>query len=141
MAELKILGAQRVKALTDVLNAKEKEARQHLSDSLPSYDDIKRIVDDEFGLTEKRTEFKAAFDRAKKLLEELNQVTGADYSISERSGWASRESSAYKQRVNELNTELRIQPLEALKQDFEAKRTKLWLCETLEQAKAIVGIE
>lgn len=139
MAELKILGVKRVEALLAVLEQKEKEAVASLV--IPSTDDIEAIVDEEFGLTELRTkeaELKTALEG---VLGVLNDAIGEERYVSISENYrARRGKSAYKTRYDELVGQLRNAPINDVKEAFKLKRTQLWMCETLEEAKAIVGI-
>lgn len=139
MAELKIIGVKRVEALLNVLGAKEKAAISALS--IPSLSDITAMVDAEFGITETRSEVDKLKSQLEEKLAELNDTTGetryVSYSYNHRSNMP---KFAYRERYEELTKLLRDKPLADLKQAFEAKRTQLWMCETLEEAKAIVGV-
>ncbi|GGF88188.1 hypothetical protein [Paenibacillus abyssi] len=141
MAELKILGVKRVEALLAVLDAKEKQEKAALI--IPSSEEITRMVDEEFGIASDRARVKELVEEASEILARLNEVTGnGSYAQISHSYSRQRDidGGAYKKRVEELTEQLRKKPLDDLAKQFEQKRTQLWMCETLEQAKAIVGI-
>jgi hypothetical protein len=141
MAELKILGVKRVEALLSVLVEKEKQEKFALP--LPSPEEITRMVDVEFGIADDKARVTALVDEANEIIARLNEVTGSgDYAQISHSYRRQRDidGEAYKKRINELTEQLRKKPLEDISKTYEQKRTQLWMCETLEQAKAIVGI-
>jgi hypothetical protein len=140
MGELKILGEKRVKALLSVLDAQEKERTSTVK--IPSMEDIKLQVDEEFGLVGKRAKLKVLINEANALCAEINEVTGGGLYITtnSNSSYVKSTGAEYKSRQSGLTSELQEKPLAAVKAEFAAKRTQLWLCETLEQAKAIVGM-
>lgn len=140
MAELKILGVKRVEALLAVLDQKEKEDVAALV--IPSMDDIKAMVDNEFGLTELRTkevELKAALEG---VIGILNEAVCEERYVTINENYRTRRGGKgpYMARLDELVAELRNAPINAVKEAYKLKRTQLWMCETLEDAKAIVGI-
>lgn len=138
MAELKILGEKRVKALLEVLDAKLRGRKAALN--LPTEDDLKRIADAEFGISDKREEVEVLKDRLKSICEELNDVTGEVEYVTTSYSHRRNAGTTYRQRLDELRKSLQKDPVDTLEREFAEKRTQLWLCETLEQAKAIVGI-
>ncbi|WP_102271272.1 hypothetical protein [Cytobacillus massiliigabonensis] len=139
MAQLNLLGAQRVKALTEILAEKEKLAIASMA--LPSVKEIKALVDDEFGIDGKRAEIDKLVAKANELAGDLNDVTGARVSVSLRENSNYGDPTAYDTRVKELRKDLIDDKIAAVKAEFKRKEQSLWLCETLEEAKAIVGIE
>lgn len=141
MAELKIIGVRRVEALLNVLNTKEKEAIASLV--IPSYSDINATVDAEFGISDKQARVDELLTEANELLAEINTVTGDGLEVKKSSNYRRQretDGDAYRKRVKELEEQLRNKPIADVKAAFEAKRTQLWMCETLEDAKAIVGV-
>lgn len=123
----------------EVLKQKEREAIAALV--IPSGEEITTIVDAEFGLTEKRERLGKLKAQIEDVLSELNEATGENRHISFNSSYRERSpKSAYAEREKDLRNDLREQPVADIKRVFEQKRTQLWLCETLEDAKAIVGI-
>jgi len=138
MGKLSILGAQRVKALTEILDEKEKQAIRELE--LVTVSKIEKMVDEEFGIADLQNELKATLERANAIAKELNQVTGKSTEIEKRN-WGRTITTDYTERVRQLTAELRDNKIAEVRSEFKAKRQSLWLCETLEDAKAIVGIE
>jgi hypothetical protein len=138
MGKLSILGAQRVKALTEILDEKEKQTIRDLD--TPTRSEIEKMVDIEFGINDMQAELKDTIKKAQQLAKEINRVTGKNNEIETRS-WSRNNSSDYYNRVNELTAELHGSKVAEVRQFFKSKRQSLWLCKTLEEAKAIVGIE
>lgn len=139
MAELKIIGVRRVEALLSVLDAKEKQAVKELV--IPTFEEVNAMVDAEFGLTEARRRTKELSAQLNEALEVLNEATGTREYVITRTGHSENvQGAAYKKRREEVIAQLRDKPVADVKAAFEAKRTQLWMCETLEEAKAIVGV-
>jgi hypothetical protein len=138
MAELKIIGVKRVEALLAVLDQKEKDAISALV--IPSMAEIKAQVDAEFGLTELRAKEDALLGQLNETLIALNEATGSSRTITTSESYRNSRRTDYGSRVDALERELRQSPIDDVKAAFKAKRTQLWLCETLEDAKAVVGL-
>lgn len=133
MAELKILGAQRVKALQERLEEKKKAEIAEVQATLPTEDDIKKMVDDEFGVTELRQQLAKAKEEVSRIEYAINEKTSEYedyYSKRQKSAWYLRRQELKQQKVDSV--------IEAIGAKYKQKSTDLWLCETLEQAKAIV---
>jgi hypothetical protein len=140
MGKLSILGAQRVKALQEMLKQNENETIASLD--VPSYDEVCKMVDAEFGIDGIQDEIDKLIGKANELAQKISDVSGTQVKISKnlRYGYSDTETS-YKKRVRELQQELRDDKIVQVKEHFKNKSQMLWLCETLEEAKAIVGIE
>lgn len=137
MAQLSILGAQRIKALSEMLEVKYKEELKVLQTELSSTV-IKSRADESFNLTELREKANDLKDELQMVIDEINLVTGERVSIS-YSHYSSNSSTPYQQKVRELSKELTRKTNE-LRASYDDKKNRLWLCETLEEAKQIVGI-
>lgn len=122
MGELKILGAQRVKALQKILEGKEKEALNalpKLSDKEASeYADIQLIGEENI-------------KEYNRLTEQLAPLQKLVNSTRHKTEWYNKRNEYLKP-----NNEKRIE----VKKEFDDKKNSLWLCETMEEAKEIVGI-
>lgn len=141
MANLKILGAQRVKALTEMLKEQEAAKIVEITREQLSQEMAEEIVDKDLGIHEYTAEIKEIKNRIDELNEILQNKTGKMYQLQERYGYSSSYKNDYNQlvaKVRKGDTEKRIAEVKA---DFKRKEQRLWLCETLEEAKAIVGIE
>lgn len=114
MGELKIIGAQRVKALIDVLHGQRNA-------------EISKCV------RASRTTV------LEKLEESYPGITAATEFVKQVYGSTPYDNngSPYDKVETELNREYERQCKE-IREKYEKKETELWLCETLEQAKAIV---
>lgn len=138
MGKLSILGAQRVKALTEILEEKEKQVIRELD--VPTLSEIDRMVDSEFDILELREEFEQTLNKTRELARKLSEITGKQIDINQHT-YGRSSSTDYVKRKLELTSELKDKKVEEVRQEFKNKRQQLWLCETLEEAKAIVGIE
>jgi hypothetical protein len=139
MAELRILGARRVEALQEVLEGKKKAAISALV--IPSSSEIRAKVDAEYKVTAARGKvatLKAQLDAA---ITDLNAITGEGNHATLATSYRYETKTSYDARYDELVEQLRTKPIAELEAEYNAKKTQLWLCETLEQAKAIVGID
>lgn len=138
MAKLNILGAQRVKALTEMLNENEKQAIVELKASMPTQEQIKQQVNEEFGVQDLQKRAKELELELRELLEEIKEITGEKRTFNIHN-YGTATTTKWYERYKELQQENTNQIQEITKSYAEKKR-KLWLCETLEEAKAIVGI-
>lgn len=130
MAELKVLGAQRIKALTEVLESQKEQAIKNAC--LPTSDDVWAMVDEEFGLTEHRKLLEQLEAEVERIKADIDETTGE---FSYRYG---RKELAYNKRKEELKRDLIDAPTAAISKEYDEKARALWLCETLEDAKKIV---
>jgi chromosome segregation ATPase len=141
MGKLNVLGAQRVKALIEVLHDKEKEAIAALNELKPSTEEVNTAVYEEFGVTGIKQEIREIKNRLEQLSEELESKTGQTVSLSENYSYYNQNYKRYDKRRKEVRDGEIDKKIVELKQEFRKKEQQLWLCETLEEAKAIVGIE
>lgn len=137
MGKLSILGAQRVKALTEILNEKEQAELREID--VPSYEDIVKKVDQEFGILQQKERLQELVKEANQLGRDIKQITGTDFSVYTRE-YSNYSSNGYSERIDELKKELIVKEQQKVKDKYKTKRQMLWLCETLEEAKEIVGI-
>lgn len=139
MGKLSVLGAQRIKALEGMLDEKMNE---ELAQVKKSDVDASKIARTEYGIEEAYQKAKKLLEQANELLQEVSTVTGDVYSASQQFHSNYRAKTAYKQRRDEIldNNDIK-QVQEAIKKKYTHKKQMLWLCETLEEAKQIVGIE
>jgi hypothetical protein len=140
MANLKILGAQRVKALTEMLKEKEASLIAQILKEQLSHTDAEKHVNKDLGVQKFVDEVTDLEKRILELSELIQAKTGAYYSVNRNSSY-NPVRSKYNELVEKArkgDTEKRIAQIKA---EFKSKEQRLWLCETLEEAKAIVGIE
>jgi uncharacterized protein YoxC len=140
MSNFKILGAQRVKALTEMLNGQMAQAIAEIQKEQLKRELAEDIVNKNLGINEQFDEIKALTARISELSEIVRLKTGCYYSVNRNSQYTP-EKVKYDTMVNKAqvgDTKERIAKVTA---DFKRKEQRLWLCETLEEAKAIVGIE
>lgn len=133
MSKLTLLGAQRIKALAEMIDdqcaletasattmTKREAFNQVMSDEeLAQYDELTKI-------------YQETIDG----LNSFTHLTGNLYSSHVSTG---RGSSKAQELINKSITETRGQRNE-IKAKHEKRKQLLWLCETLEEAKQIVGI-
>lgn len=137
MSKLNLLGAQRVKALEKMLDEQlsrhiselKKEARTEdaLKEALDTIDEDAYIsyMEDKLTINE--------------LIENLNgyaHVTGYRYYLQTGGQNNSVRGNLALKRTKGLEDEIA-----ALRALYNDKKNRLWLCETLDEAKQIVGIE
>jgi hypothetical protein len=136
MAKLTILGTQRVKALQEILATKEAEAISNAA--IPTYAEIARMVDAEYGIDKWRGRLDALVGEAKLVADKINTATGKQLTIETHE--RSYSTTQYTARIKELTRQLRDSVTSEIRKEFKAKSNLLWLCETMEEAKEIVGI-
>ena len=140
MSNLKILGAQRIKALTLMLEEKEKQKINEVRKQLPTAKEAEQIVDEEFGATEIRKQIRIAEQKLLELSKQLESKTGQTKTISNGYSYNSATWSSYSKRKSEIQKGNLESQIKEIQKEFADKKNLLWLCETLEEAKAIVGI-
>ncbi|HDR7641335.1 hypothetical protein [Bacillus wiedmannii] len=138
MGKLSVLGAQRVKALTEMLSEKLREELCKID--APSGDELQAMVNKEFGIDDLQSEYENHMKQAREAIKKLNTITGKGISISENNYGRSNDTD-YSKRLSELRQEFIDKPRQQLRDEYKRKEQMLWLCETLEEAKAIVGIQ
>lgn len=141
MGELKLIGAQRVKALTNMLNEQEQAAIASVPILRPSHEESLAYADDKAGLGDLRMVYDEAIEKAKYYSKKMQEATGVRHEV--RIGVYSVPMSGEKDWIQHFNNDRRGNANEhdRIRKEFQNKRNALWLCETLEEAKAIVGIE
>jgi hypothetical protein len=140
MSNFKILGAQRVKALTEMLKEQEAAAIAEITKEQLSRENAEVVVNEDFGVREVVEEIEVLKSRLLELSGVLSDKTGYYYSVNRNSHYTDKHKK-YLSSVSKAqkgDTEKRIKGIQA---EFKRKEQRLWLCETLEEAKAIVGIE
>ncbi|MBS4195371.1 hypothetical protein [Lederbergia citri] len=139
MSNLKILGAQRVKALTAILEKqrddKIKEARKKAL-TLETREEMARKHFKVNGIYSKIMEKKAEIEA---LSEEYRAKTGYYFTVNRNYDYRNPEWDKFNTFANKINDPV-DEEIAKIKQEYAEKANSLWLCETLEEAKAIVGI-
>ena len=97
------------------------------------------MVDKEFGIDDWQSEYESHIEQAREVIKKLNTITGRNISISENN-YGRNNTTDYSKRLSELRQEFIDKPRQQLRDEYKRKEQMLWLCETLEEAKAIVGI-
>lgn len=140
MGKLSVLGAQRIKALEGMLDEKMQE----------ELDNVKPATVDSSVVARKAVGIDKDYDKAVKLIEQANDIlqniispaTGDAHSASMNFSSNYRMKTEYKKIRDDVaeNTSGKKER-EEIKKRYARKKQMLWLCETLEEAKDIVGIE
>lgn len=139
MSNFKILGAQRVKALTEMLKEQEATAIAAVKASGVSSDVAETIVAKELGIEKQLNEISELRERLEILNNEIEPAIGRRYSMSSRNNYGTAYDK-FNARLREVRDGDSEEKIAAIKSEYKRKEQQLWLCETLEEAKAIVGI-
>jgi hypothetical protein len=140
MSNLKILGAQRVKALIEMLKEKEKEAIATVKATAPTESAVKAQVDEQLGLTKLRADFEKTVQKLRKISDEIYEKTGQTASIRYDHSYGKVYREYERLLVAARGGSEISEKVAAIQKEYRQKEQQLWLCETLEEAKAIVGI-
>ena len=140
MANLKILGAQRVKALTEMLKEQESAVIAEITKEQLTLEKAREKVNIELGIQGHVEEIEEIKIRLKELSDLVQAKTGRYYHVNEDYSYGPLNNE-YNDRVNKMKKGDSEKRIESVRAEFKRKEQRLWLCETLEEAKAIVGIE
>lgn len=139
MGKLSVLGAQRVKALESMLDDKMQAEINALPTVKRQDADVK--VREEFGLQEKYEQAQELIRQANETLTSINAITGdKDYAALSTNSQSHMNRTPFAKRVEAVMNE-RKEKVAEIKAAYNRKKQMLWLCETLEDAKRIVGLE
>ena len=142
MSSLKIIGAARVKALIVMLNTQRDAEIAAVRAAQPKADEAQLLAMKEVGA---EREFAAAKDVIGELImlsEALAVKTGLRYKVSmsvdsyQSHSYIKYNASLARHKHGGIDA-----TIAKIKAEYAAKEQRLWLCETLEEAKAIVGVE
>lgn len=138
MTKLNLLGAQRVKALTEILERKfEDVIREERRKTLTDEEVLDKMIE-MYGLEGK---MKEAQELRRKLLEvtrEINEfVPINNTTLTLKSRYEMR--SSVTREVNLLSDNRVSENISSLKRELEERKSQLWLVSTLEEAQAIVS--
>lgn len=139
MGKLSLLGAQRIKALESILDDKMYAE----IDELPTVSRSKaeETVREEFGLNEDYANAKEFISKANEYLTKVNSITGdKDCAKISTDSQSHMNRTPFAKRVEHLMDERKRKVVD-IKAEYSRKKQMLWLCETLEEAKEIVGIK
>lgn len=139
MGKLSVLGAQRIKALEAMLDDQMKEEIKESQSDLKSEDTATKLALEEFGALEDFEELKRLSTKINVINERLKAKTGL--------------TNAYKPTTHNYSTYADYKPFHLarekhkgsteeskIRDKYKKKKQLLWLCETLEEAKEIVGM-
>lgn len=142
MGKLSILGAQRVKALIQVLNDKEKEEIAKVNEGRISRKDAEKVVNEQLGVQGIFEEIESIKERLKEINKTLSNKTGHTFSFeSSLRTWSNPVASEYSSKVSEIQENGTDEKIAEIKSEYRQKEQMLWLCEALEDAKRIVGLD
>lgn len=141
MANLKIIGAARVKALIAMLQTKRDEEIKAVRATQVSHQKAQVLAIREVGAEHEYAQLQELIEDLTILSEALVAKTGMRYktnlSIDSYQAPAYIKYNKAIQRIQSGDIEAQVAKIKA---DYAAKENLLWLCETLEEAKAIVGV-
>lgn len=141
MGELKLLGAQRIKALTNMLNEQEQAELNSVKIVRPTHLSSVIYADDKTGMGDLRMVYDEALKKAQYYAKQMQEATGVRYEIrAQNYGVSHTATTDWGLQYND-HQRGNIDEHYQIKKKYTEKRNALWLCETLEEAKAIVGIE
>ena len=140
MGQLKVLGAQRIKALTEMLNEKRQEEIREVEKRRIGMSEALLKIAEQDGLGDTIAELREISKRYMQLQNELK-----DYGVEPFNGIS---VNPYRDTTNKNQERARVladagttEEIAEIKARYKRKEQSLWLCETLEEAKEIVGIE
>lgn len=140
MGKLSVLGAQRIKALEGMLDEKLAEELKKIDERLSKVD-ASEEARKATGIDEDYKKALEHIEAANGLFKRVSTVTGDSYQASKSFSSNYRMRTEYKDIRDDLaNKHNGKDEKEQLKRDYNRKKQLLWLCETLEEAKEIVGI-
>lgn len=140
MTQLKLLGAQRIKALTAMLEDKRKAEVREVEKSTVNREVAKLKVAREYGIEDKFIELNALKERVHELNKELSPY---GYNFELRTSQSTYQKPLADEFAKAVTKEMfgdRDERIAEINARYKQKEQQLWLCETLEEAKAIVGI-
>lgn len=141
MANLKIIGAARVKALIAMLQTKRDEEIKAVRATQQSQQVAQLLAMREVGAEEEFVRIHTTLETLALLSEEMAAKTGMRYkvnmSVDSYQAPAYIKYNAALARHKNGDIEKKVAQIKA---DYATKENLLWLCETLEEAKAIVGV-
>ena len=142
MSSLKIIGAARVKALIAMLNTQRDSEIAKVKATAMSQSEAKVETMKLLGAEKEYEKVAGLIIELAAASEELGAKTGLRYKAN--LSIDSYQASAYL-KYNRTMSRLQTGGIDAtiakIKAEYAAKEQRLWLCETLEEAKAIVGVE
>lgn len=136
MGKLSVLGAARVEALIAMLQDEKKRELKALG--VPTRKDIEEQVKLEMSVDQHEEEMRRLIREAEKHADAIKARIGFEYRINLNTYGG--QNLVYKQRVDKLVAAKITEPTAEIDAKYRRKIQELWLCETLEEAKAIVGI-
>jgi len=139
MGKLSVLGAQRVKSLIEILNAKRDKEIHDYTSSLPTKEEIQKTIQIQYEplIAEKKQKCEELVVKLLDTANELKELDGTYYIINR---YVNTNTSIIHQLINKEFNERQIH-INQIKAAYKYKEQMLWLCETLEEAKQIVGIQ
>ena len=143
MGKLSVLGAQRIKALEGMLDDQLKEKIYELGKVKSPFAEATKALIKELGAEEEYNEMLKLAEQFNEVAERFKDKTGTHNKISV----STTNYSNYNDYCNFDNRRKELMEGEfkaeenKLREEYKRKKQMLWLCETLEEAKEIVGIE
>jgi hypothetical protein len=140
LGKLAILGAQRVKALTEMLKEKEQLEIKVIQTEMKSEDEINQILEQEYGIEEEMHRIKEILHEIDVINIKLREKTGVYYTVNKNTVYNHREQMIMGKKRQQIRDNGTSERISAIQSAYKTKEQRLWLCETLEEAKEIVGV-
>lgn len=137
MGKLTVLGAARVEALIAMLQDEKKREIKALG--VPTRMQVEEQVKLEMDVDVFESEMRKHIALANEAADAIRARTGFSYKVSLNNYGG--QNHDFKKRVDELVAAKITGPTAEIEAKYRRKEQQLWLCETLEEAKAIVGLE
>jgi len=141
MGKLAILGAQRVKALAEMLKEQRDRKLVELNKQKPTRKEAEKEADKTFGVLELTEEVDKLTEKLRDISAPLENKTGRSIAVDYRNIYRGSALSKYNDEVNRIMDAGVEGDVGVVKEEYRKKEQMLWLCETLEDAKKIVGLD
>lgn len=140
MTKLNLLGAQRVKALTEILERRYKDKISELNANRMSEEDAAWIYAERHGEEKLLHDIQQKVEDLKHLKPSAINKLGIEINVSV-DYYSYRAEPDTRKAIIMIRDHDTDKKIEALKRELGDKKSKLWLVETLEEAQEIVDSE
>lgn len=137
MTKLNLLGAQRVKALTEIMERRYKDAISEIRKESTTDMEAVKIYAEKLGADSVLKEAEEATDKLNDLSEDLRKIgvtVKADLEV-----FFFNMPNDLRDKLKEIQSNGTGERIAKLNRDLEERKSQLWLVETLEQAQEIVN--
>lgn len=140
MTKLNLLGAQRVKALTEILERRFKDEINRLGNERISPKEATEKLAKQKGKEDLLREIYEMEKRSKSIEQEASNELALSIKF-DLTYDAFRTSRDARNELNKIQNNGVEEKIEKLKRELEERKSRLWLVETLEEAQEIVNSE